>query len=191
MTPGCEQAIQLCTQEALQALETVSEPLCCREETPMMQREHCWSTDKEVLGKSLPDCNSNPMNPFQKTLPTFYPINLFPNPLPTLSSPYKKVSLKWDVKVVWGIYNLPSSQITSHLNEESTKIQLLSLLIGSGSDRQHKHQFLQVHYYHWEKQYYKYGQFLPIVKMQFMYTTVSTENIELCFAGFWSRRQCR
>ena len=32
--------------------------------------------------------------------------------------------------------NLPSSQITSHLNNVPIKIQLLSLLIGFGSDRQ-------------------------------------------------------
>ena len=74
-----------------------SELLCSRVER---QITNFRSMDKEVLGKSLLDCNSYPIN-----------FSFSPNPLPTLSSPYKKVSLRWNVKNFFRVHNPPSSQI--------------------------------------------------------------------------------
>ena len=56
----------LCAPGDLPVVEKVSEPLRSREGTSLMQTKNCLSTDKEVLGKSLQDCNS-------------YSINIFPN----------------------------------------------------------------------------------------------------------------
>ena len=86
---------------------------------------------KEVLEKQPLDYNS-------------YPINLFPNPLPTPSS-YKKSVWNEMLRWFWRARNLPSSQITSHLNKVPIKIQSLSPLIGSGSNRQHKHWLFLFH----------------------------------------------
>ena len=44
----------------------------------------------------------------------------------------------FSTKTVFRTHNPLSSQIISHLNKEPSKVQSLSLLIGSGSDRQHK-----------------------------------------------------
>ena len=122
-------------------MEKASETLCSREEA-VMQTKNFWSTNKEVLGKSPLDCNS-------------YPVNLFPNPLPALSSPYKKFSLNRDVKMVFeSTYPVvASSQIAGLLNKASVKIASLSLLIGSGSDREHTQAMLvsntQYNIYSW------------------------------------------
>ena len=108
----------------------------------MLQGETCAAqgTEQESLGKDermlgkLLDCsfylmNSNPITYFFPELQT---------PYVHFSFPYKKVDLIWDVRWSFKIHNPPSSQITSHLNKAPIKIQSLSLLIGSGSDKQHE-----------------------------------------------------
>ena len=75
----------------LQAMETVSEPLCSREGTSIIQIKKCWSTDEEILGKFPLDCNSYQLNLFFQTdyLPFFYccsstVISIFPPSYPSL-----------------------------------------------------------------------------------------------------------
>ena len=93
---GIHKQFSLCAPGGLQVM--VSEPLCSREGTSLTQVKKCWSADKEILGKSLWDCNS-------------YLINLFPNPYLPFSS-HKKVGLRWDDKMIFRVHNLPCSQIT-------------------------------------------------------------------------------
>ena len=50
----------------------------------------------------------------------------------------KRVSLKWNVRRSLKVHNPLSSQIAGHLNTVPIGIQSLSLLIGSGSDREHQ-----------------------------------------------------
>ena len=81
-----------------------------------------------MLGK-LPGCS-------------FYLINLFAEfqtPYLHFSSPYKKGQLEMKCKTVCSrVHTPPSSQIAGHLNKVPMEIQSLSLLIVSGSDRQHE-----------------------------------------------------
>ena len=93
------------------------------------QIENHQSVDEWVLGK-LPDCSS-------------YLSNIFPE----FQIPYlhfflliKKAGLKGNGRWSFRVHNSPSSQISSHLNKLHIKIQSLSLLIGSGSDRRHRSQ---------------------------------------------------
>ena len=58
----------------------------------------------------------------------------------------KRVGLKWNVRRSLRVHNPPSSQITGHLNKVPIEIKSLSLLIGSGGDRQHKHRLFRFHY---------------------------------------------
>ena len=70
---------------------------------------------------------------------SFYLINFsleFQTPYPyTFLLLIKRVCLKWNLRPSVTVHNLPSSQITGHLNKAPIKIPSLSLLIGSGSDR--------------------------------------------------------
>ena len=78
----------LCTPGCLQTMEMVPEPLCSKDRMSVRQIKN-WSTDEQVLGKWMRDCNS-------------YIINLFFS-LPTLSSPYKRSAwaelLRWFLRV--------------------------------------------------------------------------------------------
>ena len=113
-------------------IEMVSEPLSSR-----------VGADKEVLGKSHPPCSS-------------YPINLSSQPLTTLSSPYKKVSLRWDVKTVFEGTQPTAFSGHRHLNKAPIKIQSLSLLISPGSYKRHQWLF----WFHSEVWAQRYGRFL-------------------------------
>ena len=66
----------------LQAMETVSEPLCSREGTSIIQIKKCWSTDEEILGKFPLDCNSYQLNLFSKliTYPFFIVVQVQSSP---------------------------------------------------------------------------------------------------------------
>ena len=73
----------------------------------------------------------------------FYLTNVFPEfqspQLHFFFSPYKEGPFKMECKTVCQGTNLQASQTTSHLNKARIKIQSLSLLIASGSDRQYEH----------------------------------------------------
>ena len=57
--------------------------------------------------------------------------------------------MKWNVRWSVRIHNPLSSQTSGYLNKAPTKIQSLSLLIGSSSDRQHKHWLFWFHQELW------------------------------------------
>ena len=110
----------------------VIQPLCPRRTRKQLRwyLSHCvpgreqqiknyWPVNKEVLGKSLLDCNFFPK-------PLTYPFLLL---------------MAWDEMLRFFFLGyIPTVFLDHwHLNKPSIKIQSLSLLIGSSSDRQHKH----------------------------------------------------
>lgn len=152
MISGGWWAIQPLCSRGLPVMEMVSEPLFSREEMPLMKMKNGGSTGSVVIGKSTLNCNSYPIKlVFWTSYLPFYPINLFPNPLLTISSLIKMSASKEMLRPFLRVPNLPFSKITGHLNNMPIKIQFLSLLIGSSSDRQHKLQLLyfQVHLKPW------------------------------------------
>ena len=96
--------------------------------------------------EKLLDCSSYLINLFLEfQIPHLYflfPLE-FQIPLPTLFPPYDKADLNGNVRFSVRVCNPLSFQITGHLNKAPIKIESLSLLIGSSSDRQHESQLLQ------------------------------------------------
>ena len=91
-----------------------------RSPLPWTQTKNRWSTDERMLQLFIWLTFSLNSKPFTYTFLLLI----------------KRVNLKQNVRQSVRVYNLPSSQIASHLNKAPIKIQSLFLLIGFGSDRQ-------------------------------------------------------
>ena len=147
------------------AMEKVSEPLCSRERHPTTQDTgdktqirncpghrcpgHRIKNHQSANERMLGNCWAAASIRWTSFLNSKSLIYTFP---PEFETPFlhfflliKKTGFKCNVRQPFRTHNPPYSQIAGHLNKSHTKIQSLSLLLGSGSDRQHKCPLFQFH----------------------------------------------
>lgn len=121
LTLGGPEAIQsLCPRESART-ETVPEPGCSKEGTPMIVMKNCRSTNKEkankeVLGKSPLDCSSYPNHFLQTPYQPFLPF-------------IQRLAWKETLRQFLRVRNPPSSQTGGRLSTAPTKILPLAPVV--------------------------------------------------------------
>ena len=125
LTPGDHKQFHLCASGGLQAIQDGIWATALQGETPTTQdteKDHC-------PGHRIKDVAAFIWLTFSlNSIPLTYTFLLL----------IKSVNLKWNLRRSVRVCNPLSSQIASHLNKVPIKIESLSLLIGSGSDKQHE-----------------------------------------------------